>query len=96
MDAVSQENRVEVASRILGGWGLSADEIAQVLDDPERVIAVLSICESLQVSFEDKDRANRWPAKPNAAFDGATAVEVILRGDTERVRKYLRYHLYNA
>lgn len=43
-----------------------------------------------------EERANAWPGKPNKAFEGLSAVEVILAGDIERVRRYLRHHVYNA
>lgn len=71
---------------------------SRLLDDRESVIAVLSIHESLRVIFSEagEDRAYQWVSKPNRAFEGNSAVEIILAGDIERVRKYLKYHVYNA
>lgn len=97
MDVGRQENRSEVASRVLQAWGLDADERAKLLDSPDAVNAVLSIYESLQVIYyEAQDRALQWPVKPNREFKGKSAVDLMLNGDIERVRKYLKYHVYNA
>ncbi len=97
MDAVSRENRRDAASRIAQGWGLNNEQIEHLLDQPEQVTAVISIHDSLQVIFsEEKDRANSWITKANKVFDGKSALEIIINGDAERIRKYLKYHTYNA
>jgi Antitoxin Xre/MbcA/ParS C-terminal toxin-binding domain len=97
MDAVSQESRRDIASSIMVAWGLDAQQRKRLLDDPETVIGVLSIHESLRVIYsEAPDRALQWPAKPNREFNGRTAIDLILNGDIEKVRKYLKYHVYNA
>ncbi|MGP4846189.1 antitoxin Xre/MbcA/ParS toxin-binding domain-containing protein [Marinobacter sp. 1Y8] len=97
MDAVNQEDRIDAASRILQAWGLGAEQRRQLLDQPEQAIVIISIYESLQVMFsEDKERADAWPAKPNADFDGKPALDVMLAGDIKRVREYLKYHVYNS
>lgn len=87
-----------LASKILCAWGLSPEQKSRLLDDRESVIAVLSIHESLRVIFSEagEDRAYQWVSKPNKAFEGNSPVEIILAGDIERVRKYLKYHVYNA
>jgi len=87
----------DAASGILDTWGLNADQQAQLLDDRDQVIAVLSVYEFLQLIFsKDKDQANEWLSKPNKAFGDTSALEVLLNGDIERVRQYLKYHLYNV
>jgi len=97
MDAVGRETQREFALRILSSWGLDPKQRDQLLGNRENVIAVLSIFESLQSIFsEDKSRAYEWPKRPNDAFDGVLAVELIVAGEIERVRKYLKYHVYNA
>lgn len=97
MDAVGQEAQREFALGILSSWGLDPKQGDQLLVNRENVIAVLSIFESLQSIFsEDKSRAYEWPKRPNAAFDGLSAAELIVAGEIERVRKYLKYHVYNA
>lgn len=97
MDAISKEAQREEASRIAKAWGLSGEERDRLLDDRESVIAVISIFESLRVIYsEDPDRAFIWPTKPNKEFGGKPALEVMLDGDIEQVRRYLKYHCYNA
>ncbi|HET8801453.1 MAG TPA: MbcA/ParS/Xre antitoxin family protein [Marinobacter sp.] len=97
MDAKSQENHYEAASSILESWGLDSKQKGQLLRDHETVLNVLTIQDSLMCIFEnDGDRAAAWPLKSNRAFDGASALDVMLSGDGERVRQYLKYHVYNA
>jgi len=97
MDAVGRETQRELALRILSSWGLDPKQRDQLLGNRENVIAVLSIFESLQSIFsEDKSRAYEWPKRPNAAFDSVSAVELMLAGEIERVRKYIKYHAYSA
>jgi len=91
------KDRRDAASGILNTWGLNADQRTRLLEDRDQVIAVLSVYESLQlIFFKDKNQATEWLSKPNKAFDDASALEVVLSGDIERVRQYLKYHLYNA
>ena len=95
-ESMNEDSR-EAASRVLQTWGLNAGQRAQLLDDKDQVIAVISVFESLQLIFsEDKNRADEWLSKPNEAFDGTSALEVLLNGDIEKVRQHLKYHLYNA
>lgn len=97
MDTVSKENRTDVASRIMDAWGLDTAQKAQILDDKERVLSVLSIHESLQCIYsESPERALQWPLRPNKAFDNTPPIDAIVSGDIEQVKKYLRYHCYNA
>lgn len=97
MDTVSKERRGEVVSRILDGWGLDAVQKAQILDDKDRALSVLSIHESLQCIYsENPERALQWPLRPNREFDDSPPVDEIVEGDIEKVKKYLRYHCYNA
>ncbi|MAM85822.1 MAG: hypothetical protein CME36_00750 [unclassified Hahellaceae] len=97
MDAASQNSRRDFAARILESWGLEAHLIEGLLDKDENVLTVLSIYDSLYSIYEgDKDRASRWPARPNRAFEGRRPLDAMVSGDIERVAKYLRYHVYNA
>jgi len=97
MNTVSQENALAIACSIAQEWGLSTKERDQLLARPGQVNAVIAIYESLEMIFAgDKDRANEWPSKPNAEYGGSSALEIMLAGDMERVKLYLRYHLYNA
>jgi hypothetical protein len=92
-----REERRDEVSRILDGWGLDALQKAQILGDKDRALSVLSIHESLLCIFsESPERAFQWPLRPNREFGGNPALEEILVGDIEKVKKYLRYHCYNA
>ena len=85
------------AHQIADGWRLSADERAQLLDQPDQIGQVISIHDSLHRLFsESQDQANAWIKKTNQNFGGKSALEAMLDGDIEHVRKYLKYHLYNA
>lgn len=62
------------------------------IDALERVSNLLGIHKALGILFEDKCRRDAWVRRPNAAFGGATALEVMLGGrltDLMRVRRYL-------
>ena len=97
MDAATPDKRLDEASRILDSWGLERDRRDQFLSKQEHLLSLLSIYESLQVIYsENLDRANKWPLRPNRAFDGMSPLEVMLAGNAERVQKYLKYHVYNA
>jgi len=97
MDAANQSSRRDSASRILESWGLEAHTREELLDNNEKVLAVLSIYDSLYAIYEgDRDRASQWPTRPNRAFDGLRPLDAMLSGDIERVAQYLRYHVYNA
>jgi hypothetical protein len=97
MDNIEQESRRDSACRILTAWCLDAKQKDQLLSDHETVLAILSIHDSLMCIFEDDaDRAAAWPSKPNTYFDGASALDVMISGNAERVRKYLKHHVYNG
>lgn len=97
MDAVSKGNRLEEVSRILDGWGVDALQKARILDDKVRVLGVLSIHESLQHIYSvSPELAFQWPLRPNRAFGDSPPLYEIVEGDIEQVKKYLRYHCYNA
>jgi len=84
------------AHQIADDWRLSADEKAQLLDQPEHINQVIAMHDSLHRIFENRNQANAWIKKTNQDFGGKSALEVMLDGDIEHVRKYLQYHTYNA
>jgi uncharacterized protein (DUF2384 family) len=96
MDSISREKGREVASRIASGWGLSNEQREQLLDQPDAVPQVITIHDSLHRIFENRDQADSWIKKPNDAFNKRSGLDVMLGGDLEHVRKYLKNHLYNA
>jgi hypothetical protein len=97
MDDTNHQARYETASLIAQAWGLSCEQRDKLLDTPQNVLAIISIDETLQRIFEnDKDREATWLSQPNSAFGGASAINVMMAGNTEHVRTYLKYHAYNA
>lgn len=97
MDAREQQKQRDTALSILSSWGLESKQKEQLLVHQESVTAVLSIYESLLSIFEgNEDRAIEWPSRSNKAFDGKSALDLILDGHSEQVRKYLKHHVYSA
>lgn len=84
--------------RLLGSPGRSTffkwkkDGGALPADTVERLSHILSIWKALRILFTIDERGHEWMRRPNAFFDGATALEVMLQGgvvDIYRVRQYL-------
>ena len=62
------------------------------VDQKTRLSILMGIHKSLRILFTDKTRAHAWVRKPNDAFGGASALDVMLGGyltDLYRVRHYL-------
>ena len=61
-------------------------------DGKARLSNLLGAHKALRILFREPNRGYRWIRTPNDAFGGASAVEVMLRGeltDLMRVRRYL-------
>jgi hypothetical protein len=84
------------ADKIAKDWQLNDLEKRQLLDQPDAAPQVISIHDSLHRIFENRDQADSWIKKTNAAFDKRSALDVMLDGGIERVRKHLKYHLFNG
>ncbi len=57
-----------------------------------RLSNLMGIHKALQIIFAESERGYRWVKRPNDAFGGATALEVMLAGELTgimRVRRYL-------
>lgn len=63
-------------------WSLPHDTLM-------RISYVFGIYKALRIIFPTEDRANAWPKKPNGAFNGASALDVMLKGRLADVRRYL-------
>ena len=58
-----------------------------------RISHIIRIYKSLRMIFASENQANAWIHKPNASFDGNSALKVILGGkisDLEKVSGYLQ------
>ena len=61
-------------------------------DARARLSNLLGMHKALRILFREPERGYRWVKAPNAAFGGASALEVMLGGeltDLMRVRRYL-------
>ncbi|SBW12485.1 conserved hypothetical protein [uncultured Alphaproteobacteria bacterium] len=61
-------------------------------DGKARLSNLIGIHKALRYAFRDPQQAYAWPRKPNAAFGGRSALEVMLGGeltDLMRVRRLL-------
>lgn len=57
-----------------------------------RLSNLIAIHKALRILFDDPLRAYAWVKKPNSAFDGRSALDIMLGGqltDIMRVRRYL-------
>ena len=62
------------------------------IDIADRVSNLLAIHKALRILFLDLERVYSWVKKENAAFDGKTALEIMLQGhlsDIMNIRRYL-------
>ncbi|WP_417427637.1 MbcA/ParS/Xre antitoxin family protein [Kiloniella sp.] len=59
----------------------------------ERITEVSRINKGLRLLFKDPKRGEAWVKKPNKAFEGRSAFE-IMKSDLVRVRKYLEAELW--
>lgn len=63
-------------------WSLPNDTLM-------RISYILGIYKALRILFPTEQQAAAWPHKPNRAFEGRSALELMLNGDLPRVRRYL-------
>ncbi|MEP4844927.1 MbcA/ParS/Xre antitoxin family protein, partial [Roseibium sp.] len=57
-------------------------------DSLKRFSYILGICKNLRILFPTGRRANEWVKKPNKAFGGRSALEVMIE-DPALIRRYL-------
>ena len=61
-------------------------------DQKARLSNLMGIHKALRLIFREPERAHAWPTRPNSAFDGHSALDIMLGGeltDLMRVRRYL-------
>jgi hypothetical protein len=90
---------LRICRRIADAWNLSEAEQSKLLgisslsnnvqpDSLERFSYILGIYKNLRILFPTEQRANEWVKKPNKAFGGRPAIEVMIE-DPAPVRRYL-------
>lgn len=60
-------------------------------DTEERISNLLSIYKALQILIPDPVAADAWVRRPNAYFDGASALSIMLGGRLEDILQVRRY-----
>lgn len=80
-----------VSKRTYARW--KDGEIGRLtIDQKTRLSVLMGIHKSLRILFTEKARVYEWVKKPNRAFGGRSALEIMLGGyltDLFRVRHYL-------
>lgn len=57
----------------------------------ERISLILNIYKVLNTLFAEQKQANAWMRKSNKAFDGSTALNVMLKGDITGLKSVTNY-----
>lgn len=80
-----------VSARTWARW--KSGEIGRLSRDLKaRLSNLMAIHKALRIIFVEKERAYRWVKRPNKAYGGCSALDVMLGGeltDLMRVRRYL-------
>ncbi len=90
-DAQARDILGGVAARTYARW--KAGEIGRIDRDlATRLSLLMGIHKGLRYLFSDPERGYAWVGKPNPAFDGRSAVDIMASGDIfalARVRTWL-------
>lgn len=80
-----------LSKRTYGRW--KEGDIGRLsIDQKSRLSLLMGIHKALRLLFTEQARVYEWVGKPNAAFDGKRAIDIMLGGyltDLIRVRQYL-------
>ena len=80
-----------ISSRTWARW--KSGQVGRLARDLKaRLSNLMAIHKALRIIFVEKDRAYGWVKRPNEAFGGRSALEIMLGGeltDLMRVRRYL-------
>lgn len=79
------------AAALVARWGVQDEAAERLLDGEGRAAALLGIHYALRCIFADSDRAVRWIGAPNEAFDGASALDLMLADGLAGMRRVKAY-----
>lgn len=93
------EAGLRICRRIAKAWNLNESEQIDLLgvapqsndvhpESLERFSYVLGIYKNFRILYPTEERANQWVKRPNRAFGGKSALEVMIE-DPATVRRYL-------
>jgi len=66
------------AIALVARWGVPDETVTRLVHGEGRATALPGIHRALRCVFADSDRAARWIGAPNEAFDGASALDLML------------------
>ena len=72
-------------------WGVQDEAAERLLNGDGQTAALLGIHRALRCMFVDGDRAARWIGAPNEAFDGASALDLMLADGLAGMRRVEAY-----
>ena len=79
------------AAALVARWGVQPEAAERLLNGEGRAAALLGIHRALRCIFTDSDRAARWIGAPNEAFDGASALDLMLADGLAGMRRVKAY-----
>lgn len=79
------------AAALVARWGVQDEAAERLLNGEERAAAMLAIHRALRCMFADSDRAAHWIGAPNEAFDGASALNLMLADGLAGMRRVEAY-----
>lgn len=79
------------ATALVARWGVPDKTVAQLVNGQGRAAVLLGIHRALRCIFADGDRAARWIGAPNEAFDGASALDLMLADGLAGMRRVEAY-----
>ena len=79
------------AAALVARWGVQDEAAERLLNGEGRAAAMLAIHRELRCMFADSDRAARWIGAPNEAFDGASALDLMLTDGLAGMRRVEAY-----
>lgn len=79
------------AAVLVARWGVQDEAAERLLNGEGRAAALLGIHYALRSIFADSDRAARWIGAHNEAFDGASALDLMLADGLAGMRRVKAY-----
>lgn len=81
----------QAAAAWFARWGVPDEATERLLNGEGQAAALLGIHRALRCIFADSDRVARWIGVPNEAFDGASALDLMLADGLAGMRRVEAY-----
>lgn len=79
------------AAALVARWGVQDEAAERLLNGEGRAAVLLGIHRALRCMFADSDKVGRWIGAPNEAFDGASALDLMLADGLAGMRRVEAY-----